>query len=74
MSLAERLAQFDFEHADVNMYNILLELISTRTARECEEIINERICDEQNRAFMLAELARFYNVASLIETKIKSSA
>lgn len=74
MSVAERLSKFDFEHADVNMYNILLELISTKTSRECEEIINERICDANNRSFMLAELARFYNVVSLIKTKIKSSA
>lgn len=68
-TVAERLAKFDFEHSDVNMYNILLELISTKTPEECEEMINERICDEQNRAFMLTELVRFYKIATLIKPK-----
>jgi hypothetical protein len=67
MSLAERLATFDFKNMNINQYNVLLELICMYSPSECEAIINERIVDEANRAFMLGELARFYQVASLIK-------
>ena len=67
-SLHERLAKFQFsKNMDINQYNILLEIICMYSPNDCAALINERIVDASSRAFMLAELARFYQVASLVK-------
>ena len=67
-SLHERLAKFQFsKNMDINQYNILLEIICMYSPSDCAALINERIVDASSRAFMLAELARFYQVASLVK-------
>ena len=66
--LVEQLKLFDFKHADINMYNVLLELIYTCTPHQCETIINQHVFDIKNKKLLLAELSRFYAVASVLKS------
>ena len=67
-TLVEQLKLFDFKHADINMYNVLLELIYTCTPHQCETIINQHVFDIKNKKLLLAELSRFYAVASVLKS------
>jgi len=58
----------DFKNADINMYNVLMELIYMYTPHQCEAIINEHVADENNKEQLLAELHRFYVVASAFKS------
>lgn len=68
-TVAERLSKFDFNNIELNSYNILLELICMYSPSECEKVVNDRICNEQHRVFLLAELRRFYAVGDSLKAK-----
>ena len=59
----------DFKNADINMYNVLLELIYICTPHQCEAIINEHVVDIPLKELLLSELNRFYAVGESLKNK-----